>query len=195
MEGYAGEFINGWLHGLAPRPYPGGPLDDTPLEHIRSTRPFSMNRPLPAGLHIPLPNGRGWIRAKLNASHVDFGEPAESSESQADVRPANALPCDVTAFADVAIDERLAGSHRGRAESFLDNGEGRSQECNHSSIRQFADEVHPGDRGRRAVKATAGSATAASGGQRDDMEMAVHLSGADWMDARAGDALAKKLGY
>ncbi len=22
-----------------------------------------------AGLHIPLPNGRGWVRAKLNDSH------------------------------------------------------------------------------------------------------------------------------
>ena len=58
------------LTGLRyPKPYPGGPLDDTPLEHIRSANPFPRYGPMAAGLHIPLPNGRGWVRAKLNDSH------------------------------------------------------------------------------------------------------------------------------
>ena len=207
-EGYAGEFIDGWLHGLAPRPYPGGPLDNTPLQHIRSARPFSMNGPLPAGLHIPLPNGRGWIRAKLNASHVDLGEPIESSESQGDGRPVDAIRADGAVFGKISGEEGQHDSRHDRAVSFLESGLGHrgQRDGGKQQLHLAADVVQvqtgheQADRGNaNAGDATARSETATDGSERGE-DAAARQSGGDWsgvgwMDARTAHTLAKKLGY
>ena len=75
----------GHMPTRAPAQNQGGPLEDTPLEHIRSQRPFSLKGRIPAGLFVPVPGGRGWLRAKLNSSHFKLIEPRDSSEGPDDL--------------------------------------------------------------------------------------------------------------
>jgi len=189
-EGYAGEFKDGWLFGQAPRPYPGGLLDDTPLEHIRTSRPFSLHRPLPAGLHIPLPNGRGWVRAKLNESHLSIDQPIESSESDGVSRPLDFLPGGVTlGMGDGRRAVSLSGPGDGsqhardKAADFLAPGGASAHFGSHNQGSQTSESRTPA----YAVKVAASSGGPAG-------STAVGTEG-EWMNLRDASAMAEKFGY
>jgi hypothetical protein len=194
-------------------------LDDTPLEHVRSRHPFSTRGRIPAGLFIPVPGGRGWLRAKLNSSHFTLIEPRDSSESLDDVTDLSNLGPSPTLSASRG-DGRGGGHHGGaadgaadRAQVFLSSGS-RASASGGTTVRQTSlaggeretstrqgseTQLPPRERGQTGTERLSGegdvreSGSGRGKGGDGDKDDGAH--GGQWLGIDDAHALADAFGY